>query len=173
MDTRDQRLSIIEIQRNLRELANAGWDLPSITADGIYGEQTREAVRRFQKIAGLPITGRVDLITWEALHATSATARWERALAAPIYPWNRPLAGDTTLPGERTDLVYIVQLILRESLPYDFTLPLTGVLDPATRDALLRFQRINKLPQSGVIDRVTWEALADAYNKYLPQVGDQ
>ncbi|MBQ8382810.1 MAG: peptidoglycan-binding protein [Clostridia bacterium] len=173
MDTRDERLSIIEIQQNLRELAKAGWDLPSITADGIYGQQTREAVRRFQEIEGLPVTGRVDLTTWEVLHTAARAGKWERSPATPISPWNRPLAGGTTQPGERTDLIYIVQLMLRESLPYDFDLPLTGVLDAATRDALLRFQQINRIPQTGLIDRITWDALADAYNKYLPQIGDQ
>ena len=173
MDTRDERLSIIEIQRNLRELAKAGWDLPSIIADGIYGEQTREAVRQFQQIERLPITGRVDLTTWQVLRTAADAGRWERSPANPIYPWNRPLAAGTTNPGERTDLIYIAQILLREIVAYDFELPLTGVLDTATRDALCQFQRINGLSMSGILDRPTWDALADAYNKYLPQTGDQ
>lgn len=173
MDTRDERLSIIEIQQNLRELAKAGWELPSIIADGIYGEQTREAIRQFQQIEGLPVTGRVDLITWQVLRTAADANRWERSPAKPIYPWNRPLAAGTTRPGERTDLIYIAQILLRESVAYDFDLPLTGVLDSVTQDALCQFQRINGLPMTGVLDRPTWDALADAYNKYLPQTGDQ
>jgi murein L,D-transpeptidase YcbB/YkuD len=47
------------------------------------------------------------------------------------------------------------------------------VLDDATGQALSRFQQINGLTVNGQVDRVTWDALADAYNKYLPQVGDQ
>ena len=173
MDTRDERLSIIEIQRNLRELAKAGWDLPSIIADGVYGDQTQKAVRQFQQIEGLPITGRVDLITWQVLGNAANVSRWERSPATPIYPWNRPLAGGTVNPGERTDLIYIAQILLRESIAYDFELPLTGVLDTATQDALCQFQRINGIPMSGALDRPTWDALADAYNQYLPQTGDQ
>lgn len=173
MDTRDQRLAVIEIQNNLRELTKAGWAIPSVVADGIYGAQTRRAVEAFQKIEMLPVTGRVDLATWQVLHAAADINRWERGPAKPIYPWNRPLSGGVTQSGERTDLVYIAQILLRESIAYDFDLPLTGVLDSATREALLRFQAINHLPQSGVLDRATWDALADAYNKYLPQTGDQ
>lgn len=173
MDTRDERLSIIEIQNNLRELTKAGWALPSIIADGIYGEQTREAVRQFQRIEGLPVTGRVDLITWQVLRTAANVNRWERSPATPIYPWNRPLSQGVTQSGERTDLIYIAQILLREIVAYDFELPLTGVLDSATRDALCQFQRINGLPVTGILDRPTWDALADAYNKYLPQVGDQ
>ena len=173
MDIRDERLSIIEIQNNLRELTKAGWALPSIIADGIYGEQTRKAVRQFQLTQELPVTGRVDLITWQVLRAAADRSRWERSPASPIYPWNRPLAGGTANPGERTDLIYIVQIMLRESVAYDFELPLTGVLDDATSRALRRFQQINGLTVTGQVDRSTWDALADAYNKYLPQVGDQ
>ena len=173
MDTRDERLSIIEIQNNLRELTKAGWSLPSIIADGIFGEQTREAVRQFQQMEGLPVTGRVDLTTWQVLRTAANTGRWERSPANPIFPWNRPLAAGTTRPGERTDLIYIAQILLRELIAYDIALPLTGILDAATQDALLRFQRINGLPLTAVLDRSTWDALADAYNKYLPQAGDQ
>lgn len=173
MNIRDERLAIIEIQNNLRELTKAGWALPSLIADGIYGEQTRKAVRQFQEIEGLPVTGRVDLTTWQVLRTAANISKWARSPAAPIYPWNRSLAGGTANPGERTDLIYIAQILLREIVAYDFDLPLTGVLDTATQEALCQFQRINGLPQTGILDRPTWDALADAYNKYLPQTGDQ
>lgn len=38
--------------------------IPTITADGIYGPKTAEAVRRFQSIFGLPQTGVIDYRTW-------------------------------------------------------------------------------------------------------------
>lgn len=173
MDTRDNRLSIIEIQRNLRELHNAGWEIQSIVADGIYGDHTRETVRQFQTIQSLPVTGIVDYLTWQVLQTTAAIQRANRHPAAPICPWNRPLKDGTTLEEERTDLIYLAQLMLQESVAYDIELPLTGVLDAPTRDALGHFQLLNGLPASGVLDRDTWNALADAYNKYLPQTGDQ
>ncbi len=173
MDTRDKRLAIIEIQRNLRELTNGGWEIISLVADGVYGSRTREAVRQFQTIESLPVTGIVDALTWRVLQTAADIQRGERAPATPIYPWNRPLPNDTTMAGERTDLIYLAQLMLRESIAYDFELPLTGVLDQATQRALADFQRINGLPSTGILDRATWNALADAYNKYLPQTGDQ
>ena len=37
---------------------------PSITADGIYGNRTKEAVAKFQSVFGLPATGVVDYPTW-------------------------------------------------------------------------------------------------------------
>jgi peptidoglycan hydrolase-like protein with peptidoglycan-binding domain len=35
-----------------------------VTADGVYGEKTAEAVKKFQSIFGLPQTGTVDYPTW-------------------------------------------------------------------------------------------------------------
>ena len=38
--------------------------LPNLRVDGIYGEQTAEAVRKFQQIFNLPQSGIVDFPTW-------------------------------------------------------------------------------------------------------------
>ena len=32
--------------------------------DGIYGENTQQAVRAFQRVFGLPVTGIIDYPTW-------------------------------------------------------------------------------------------------------------
>ena len=38
--------------------------IPKINADGIYGKQTADAVKVFQKVFKLPQTGVVDYPTW-------------------------------------------------------------------------------------------------------------
>ena len=38
--------------------------IPTIAADGIFGERTREAVEAFQRIFDLPVSGVVDFPTW-------------------------------------------------------------------------------------------------------------
>ncbi len=172
MDLRDEKLAIIEIQKNLRELRKGGWDLPAVIADGVYGSVTRDAVRRFQEIQDLPATGRVDAVTWQVLATAADLYRKDRSDALPIYPWNRPLRGGGLSPGDQSDLVYLIQLMLRESLPHDLTPPLTGILDKPTMQAVADFQSRHDLPPTGLPDRYTWDALADAYNKYLPQSGE-
>ena len=52
------------IQRQLNSISQTYSAIPSLRADGIYGEGTAEAVREFQKIFNLPQTGVVDLATW-------------------------------------------------------------------------------------------------------------
>lgn len=169
MDIRDTRLSIIEIQENLRELHKAGWEIALVTPDGIYGELTREAVKAFQKLTELPESGIVNYPTWTLLVLLAGNARNARRSSECISPYDRPLAGDSTSRCERFDLILLVQLMLNETQAYSEPLALTGHLDEATEEALIDFQEKNGIEPSGKIDSATWNALALAYNKYLPQ----
>lgn len=53
-----------QMQHQLAVISRSYPAIPTITADGIYGEQTREAVEAFQRIFDLPVTGVVDFTTW-------------------------------------------------------------------------------------------------------------
>ena len=53
-----------QMQEQLNVIAGAYPAIPKITADGIYGPATAEAVRVFQSVLGLPQTGTVDYRTW-------------------------------------------------------------------------------------------------------------
>ncbi len=53
-----------QIQEQLNAIARAYPALPTITVDGIYGERTKDAVRRFQGVFGLGQTGITDYPTW-------------------------------------------------------------------------------------------------------------
>lgn len=53
-----------QLQEQLRAIASIYSAIPSIAADGVYGQATAEAVRVFQSIFGLPQTGVTDFATW-------------------------------------------------------------------------------------------------------------
>ncbi len=53
-----------QLQEQLAVISGAYPAIPRITADGIYGPGTAEAVRVFQSVFGLPQTGVVDYRTW-------------------------------------------------------------------------------------------------------------
>lgn len=53
-----------QLQEQLSAIAGAYPALPAIAADGIYGPDTTEAVRKFQSVFGLPATGITDYPTW-------------------------------------------------------------------------------------------------------------
>lgn len=53
-----------QVQDQLSTIAGVYTAIPQITADGIFGPATAEAVREFQTIFGLPATGVIDFATW-------------------------------------------------------------------------------------------------------------
>ena len=53
-----------QMQEQLNRIARNYPALPTLSADGIYGQQTANAVRIFQSIFDLPQTGVVDYATW-------------------------------------------------------------------------------------------------------------
>lgn len=53
-----------QLQEQLNRIAQNYPAIPTVAADGVYGSQTENAVRTFQKIFKLPQTGIVDFPTW-------------------------------------------------------------------------------------------------------------
>ena len=53
-----------QMQQQLNRIARDYPSLPAIAADGVFGESTANAVRKFQNVFGLPQTGIVDYPTW-------------------------------------------------------------------------------------------------------------
>lgn len=52
------------IQTQLNRISEVYTAIPRIAVDGVYGPQTANAVRAFQRIFNLPVTGVVDFATW-------------------------------------------------------------------------------------------------------------
>jgi peptidoglycan hydrolase-like protein with peptidoglycan-binding domain len=52
------------IQEQLNRIAQVYTAIPRVAVDGNYTQQTADAVRAFQRIFSLPVTGVVDLATW-------------------------------------------------------------------------------------------------------------
>ncbi len=55
---------VLQIQQQLNRIAQNYPAIPKIAADGIYGRNTANAVRTFQRIFNLPQSGIVDYPTW-------------------------------------------------------------------------------------------------------------
>lgn len=165
--TKDKN-SIYELQRYLRELHHdTNGAIPLVNPDGIYGDETRAAVSAFQQMRSLPITGNTDQATWNAVFAEYTDATERRAEPRPISPF--PSERDYVIKdGERSDIAAIVQFMLRLLADtYDGiegNAP-EGVFNESTAADVREFQRINGLPVTGEVDKVTWNALAKAYNR--------
>ncbi|MCI5857183.1 MAG: peptidoglycan-binding protein [Agathobacter sp.] len=58
-----------QMQEQLARISKSYPAIPTISADGIYGNKTKEAVEAFQRVFGLPVTGVVDYKTWYEISA--------------------------------------------------------------------------------------------------------
>lgn len=56
-----------QLQQQLNRIGENYPALPRLVTDGIFGTLTEEAVRIFQRIFALPVTGVVDFATWYAI----------------------------------------------------------------------------------------------------------
>ena len=99
------------LQYMLEKLAGADPELTRVAVDGVFGERTLEAVLRFQKKAGLPMTGRADPATWEALRA-----RWREleGRAGPTRPVRVfPAEGTRVEAGAAREYLILPQTMFR------------------------------------------------------------
>jgi murein L,D-transpeptidase YcbB/YkuD len=56
-----------KLWKNFLNYAQNNKAVPLITVDGIYGNRTKEAVIAVQKLSGIPQTGAVGPLTWNAI----------------------------------------------------------------------------------------------------------
>lgn len=156
--------SVRSLQTMLRVIeTDAGKDLPVIP-DGIFGNQTRASVSRFQQERGLAVTGVADQATWERIAAEYPDA-WTRV--GPAEPIRILLdSGAEFRRGDESYLIYLMQAMLLamgeiyESIPIP---EINGIFDDITADSVASFQLMSQLPQTGIMDKVTWKHLALQY----------
>lgn len=55
---------VMQMQEQINAIHEAYPSVPSVSADGIFGEETQNAIEKFQSVFGLPKTGVVDYNTW-------------------------------------------------------------------------------------------------------------
>lgn len=55
---------VMQLQEQLNTIAEVYTAIPTLVVDGIFGNNTRDAVLEFQSIFGIPKTGVVDFRTW-------------------------------------------------------------------------------------------------------------
>ena len=163
VDQSDTRARILRLQQMLRYFGmvrgEPGFRVP---LSGAYNEGTEQAVRLFQEVESLPVTGVTDRRTWERLTQLCAREKWCEDPVTVRVISDDPDASDG--PGDRGENIRSLQLLLdRMSLNYGFPPPApTGVYDEATEAAVRRVQEINGLPVTGVADRATWQVIAEA-----------
>ena len=155
---------IRSLQTMLRTIASIEPSQINVMPDGIYGSQTAAAVRSFQRRQGLNPTGIVDQQTHERIVREYERAYIEARKAQPVQINLDP--GQILRRGEKNNHIYLAQSMLTVLHLLDSRIPVpphTGILDPATAEAVAAFQSVAGLPPTGEIDKRTWKDLALYY----------
>ena len=164
------KASVRNLQKYLRALSvGDDREIFAVPIDGIYEDATENAVIEFQRRNTLPITGRADKATYDAIYLEylRLTEEDRRRYSPDLFPALPD--GYATDFGERGPFIAALEFILDElRIAYD-TLPTferDGTYDGDTALAVKEFQRIHGLPITGRVDRRTWSELSRAYDSY-------
>lgn len=174
--TQEQREATRDLQRFLRAISYHDPHVPAPPIDGVFESATETALRAFQDREGLPVNGVADKTTWDRL--VSAYRQTQASAHAPHRPALFPrLPEDHAMhAGDEGILVRVLQFLLAETAVLygeSVRAEQSGVFDEGTAAAVRAFQKIRGLPEAGDVDRKTWNALVDSYNRlfggYFPQ----
>lgn len=139
-----------------------------LVVDGIYGALTTEAVRNFQLKHALRVDGIVGPETIKALRKPPVkTAPYPLKYGQVFGVWNEPTWAKFTRSGDpRWDGADIRNLVktIQQRLQALGHAPKSkgwadGIYEKPTRDAVVKFQKANKLLADGLVGAKTWKAL--------------
>ncbi len=154
------------VQYLLRYVANFVGTVPSLTVDGEYGPGTAAAVRAFQTTYGIPVTGVVDLVTYNTLYNvyTGLLESIDLTFREGVV---LPFPGITLRVGSEGEDVVLLQNYLNEiaarypSIP---TIPATGYYGTQTAAAVTAFQEQFGIPDTpGIVTATEWDAITNVY----------
>ena len=162
----DSGVAIRNIQYFLDYLSEFYEEIPSIEIDGIFGTATENAVKAFQRLFEIPISGTVDLQTYDALYRTYLgfieTIPF-KYLDGAIYPY----PGIPLRRGSQSEVVRLLQEYLNYISQYFEQIPTvspTGYFGDRTEEAVIAFQRLNGIEPNGTVGAATWNAITSVYN---------
>ena len=156
----DTKEHIRRVQLWLREISRSDERIKPVFIDGIYGDETREAVRNVQKVYGLAVTGELDKETFDLIFRLYSDLL-SLARVDGFRPKFEQYDGETMSPGDVYDDIFVLQLLLRELSLKDerFFVQMSGRFDPETEIAVKLLQKLLRVTEDGKVTRTVWNSL--------------
>lgn len=149
--------SVRNLQSALRKISEYNPVIPTVIPDGKFGNQTETAVREFQKEYGISETGIVDYKTHKKIYEV-----YNGILKNEEEPYKLQGADAYSLPvmkGASGSTVIFIQAMLSGMGVYPRD-KINGIFDDETENAVKEVQKIWGIPETGMVDKKTWNALA-------------
>ncbi len=140
--------------------------------DGVFGINTENAVKEFQRIFSLTPDGIVGPATWYKILNLYNGVKRLNALASEGLSLSDVSAQFPTELRRGDEGVFVRQFqyylnVLGENLAIIPPVSIDGVFGAATENAVRAFQSAYGLPDTGVVDEATWVDLYNAYRGIL------
>ena len=164
---------VLAIQRDLRRIRKNYPAIPDISSTvGIYDEDTKKAVEKFQEIFSLPITGIVDKATWYKIKYVYTSVKklsdlYSEGLSldeATFLYTDELKYGDTGIEVEYVHYFLDALAFLDEDIP---RLPTNSIYGNNTITMVRAFQQKYGLPVTGNFNYSDWLVLQKAYDNIL------
>ncbi len=161
------------IQLELNRIARNYPAIPRIVpANGIYGESTVSAVRTFQQVFGLPVTGTVDKATWYQIkYIFTAVKRLAEVTSEGLTQSEIENLWETELSiGDYGQNVRSLSYFLNAISYFNPEIPTVysgGVFNQAVEDQVKAFERFYGLNPEGIVDLRTWQLISRIYSDIL------
>ena len=163
-ETQHSGQPIRSLQYMLDQLAIHNDHLVRLAVDGIFGERTLEAVMVFQREYHPPVTGVVDLSTWNAIRDAYFQVELLYGFPPPLNVL--PDGSYTAIEGQECDPILIAQamFVSLNKVTSNFSLcEMNSCNDGDTHKNIREVQRLAGLPVTGTLDRSTWAYLVQLY----------
>lgn len=165
--------SVTLIQQFLNEISGDYPLIPKVDpVDGVFGEDTENAVTVFQEIFNLTPDGIVGEATWNKMVLLYVAIR---NLSELVSEGQMYIGTDLQFPesvsvgstGPRVSSLQYFLLIISKFDQRVPSVPVTGEFGQLTFNAVKQFQSAYNLPVTGVVDEATWNVIYDTYSAII------
>ena len=157
----DTEMAVREIQTFLHFISDKKHnDIERVAIDGIFGKETEDAVRDFQRIYGRSESGIVDSDTFRLLNEIYLQILLENAASDFIvseegFPLSLGSQGNDVL------VLNIMLIELKKNYPDINEVGKSGYFSKETENAVLDLQKIFRVKENGVVDALFYDRLKD------------
>ena len=160
----DKQKAIMELQQRLYNISRVDKDIIPVIPDGIFGEETENSVKSFQRKFGFPETGVADFELWDRINEESKKALF--ILSDPVQVISIKKEDLPLVIGQVSKEVHTLNMMLNRLSDLYSGFENVGHGDrftAYTQREVSKWQKVINHDITGEVDKLTWNRLSEHY----------